>query len=268
MEGDISSAMGGSGSLAGDMPSLKSLLQVKWWSLYDIQCLRFLFYLFSSCNILSWRRNTMHPTLKICQMSTRGTLTRKGCIFGLRRTFGNRSSTNTLPWTPSASHARTSVTLRSWSWHSSRLLLLTRTTGSQTYSDVLSFSADSFALLPFIRPQRVFQIRQWLPFLPGKYVRSYNQLRTISTCDHWPATQPKCFRLEVSPGSYGHPLMYWPLRLAVALKSVASWSAFFSDSVLNRLLFAGGWTLPHQEWIDRRNSANSWKRAKYYLHTS
>ena len=123
----------------------------------------------------------MHPTLKICQMSTRGTLTRKGCIFGLRRTFGNRSSTNTPPWTPFASHARTSVTLRSWSWHSSRLLLLTvtRKTGLQTYSDELSFSADSFALLPFIRPQRVFQIRQWLPVLPGTYILKINYFRAM-----------------------------------------------------------------------------------------
>ena len=136
MEGDISSAMGGSGSLAGDMPSLKSLLQVKWWSLYDIQCLRFLFYLFSSCNILSWRRNTMHPTLKICQMSTRGTLTRKGCIFGLRRTFGNRSSTNTPPWTLFASHARTSVTLKNWSWHSSRLLLHTNSNTNNRIANI------------------------------------------------------------------------------------------------------------------------------------
>ena len=112
-------------------------------------------------------------------------------------------------------------------------------------------------------------VSDYLFYQVSTYVLTINyDLRTISTCDNWLATQPKCFRLEVSPGSYGHPLMYWPLRLAVALKSVASWSAFFSDSVLNRLLFAGGWTLPHQEWIDRRNSANSWKRAKYYLHTS
>ena len=74
------------------------------------------FIIFYNLLMCSWKRNTMLPTRKTYQMDTRLIPIRRGSICGQQKTSRSRLSINIPLWTLFASHARTNVTLRSWSW--------------------------------------------------------------------------------------------------------------------------------------------------------